>query len=82
MRALTIDARDAQSALSLAAALKEFRPELSGSDKVGYRVTFELGSSDREVVALLDALHQYVTESSSHPAAEERPRHALHVHAQ
>jgi hypothetical protein len=81
MRALTIDARSAESALRLADALMEFNPELSGSDKEGYRITVEFGSVDQQVVAALDALGEYATAQTAEPAAVHPDGRRYTVHA-
>jgi hypothetical protein len=72
MRAITVEAKSLESARDLYNALFEFRPALTGSDAQGYRVTVELGSaSDRQIIAILDALEQHVTERASGPARIE-----------
>jgi hypothetical protein len=68
MRALTIEARSFESALGLYQALREFRPDLSGSEKDGYRVAVELGSGDREVITVLNALERHVCARHDGPA--------------
>lgn len=80
MRAITIDAKSAESALRIAGALREFTPELIGTDKEGYRVTIGLGSSDRQVIAVLDALEEYVTTRQAEPAALELDGRQYTIH--
>jgi hypothetical protein len=63
MRAISIDAKNLDSARRLHCALMEFHPEVTGSEEDGYCVAVELGSNDDRTVALLDAIQQYdVTE--------------------
>jgi hypothetical protein len=72
MRAITVEAKSLESARDLYTALFAFRPALTGSDEQGYRVTVELGSgSDRQIIAILDALEEHVTERASGPARIE-----------
>ena len=71
MRAITVEAKSPTSAEALCAALAEFEPQLSGSDADGYKVTVNVGSSDRMVVALLNRLEQFVTERDAGPAQVE-----------
>jgi hypothetical protein len=70
MRSLTIEARNPESARELYSALAEFHPELAGSDEEGYRVSVELGSFDRQVVAVLSVIERYVTERSDSARVE------------
>jgi hypothetical protein len=69
MRAITIDATSAESAVRLAGALQQFNPELSGSIADGYQVTIELGSSDHEILAIIDVLEDYVSARNAEPSA-------------
>jgi hypothetical protein len=46
MRALTVEARNLESARGLCDALSGFEPEMTGSEGDGYRVAVELGSFD------------------------------------
>jgi hypothetical protein len=80
MRAFTVDARSLESAQALYTALASFHPEISGDDDEGYRVTIELGSSDREVIAVLDALQRYASERAGEPTRVELDgrRYTLH----
>lgn len=71
MRSLTIDARSLQSAQALYNALSSFLPELIGDDQSGYRVTVPLGTSDRQIIEILDAIERHVTERDSGPARVE-----------
>jgi hypothetical protein len=65
MQTLTIAAASPESARALLEALSQFRVELLGDDAVGYEVTVKLGGSDREIVAVLNAIERYVTDRSS-----------------
>jgi hypothetical protein len=72
MRAITLEARTLESARDLYNALFEFRPALTGNDAQGYRVTVELGNgSDRQILAILHALEEHVTDRASGPARIE-----------
>jgi hypothetical protein len=68
MRAITIEAKSVGSARGLYNALIEFHPELAGSDDDGYRVSVELGSSERRLLDVMDAIEEYVAEANSGPA--------------
>jgi hypothetical protein len=70
MEKLTIHAATPESAQAILAALSAFRAELVETD--GRReVVVPLGRSDRDVVAVLNALELYVTERGSGPALVE-----------
>jgi hypothetical protein len=71
MRGITIDARTLESAQALYEALYAFRPQLTGSEDEGYRVTIELGNSDRQIVSILDALQEHVTQRATGPTRLE-----------
>jgi hypothetical protein len=62
MRGITIDAKTLRSAQALYEALYAFRPQLSGSEDEGYQVIIGLGGSDRQIVSILNALQEHVTE--------------------
>jgi hypothetical protein len=79
VKSLTIEAKSAESAVRLAGALEQFHPELSGSDLTGFRITVQLGS-ESHVVAVLDALEDYVTARSDGPAAVELDGKHYRVH--
>ena len=68
MRAFTVEARSLESAQALYDALSAFRPGLSGDDRAGYRVSVALPNGDRDVVAVLNAVQQFVTERNDGPA--------------
>lgn len=79
MRSLTVEAISLESAQRLYDTLSEFKPELTGSKEEGFRVSVELGSSDRQVLAVLDAVQEYVAERSSPARVElEGRRYTLH----
>jgi hypothetical protein len=71
MRSLTVEARSLEGARALYSALSPFGPELSGSDENGYRVAVALRGSDRQVIAVLDAIEGYVSGRSDGPARLE-----------
>jgi hypothetical protein len=70
MRAITIDAKSFESAQGIYSALSDFRPELSGSDAQGYRVSVELRAG-WQVVNILAVLEGYVTRRHDGPARIE-----------
>lgn len=79
MRSLTVEAISLESAQRLYDTLSEFKPELTGCKEEGFRVSVELGSSDRQVLAVLDAVQEYVAERSSPARVElEGRRYTLH----
>lgn len=81
MRAITVEAKSLGSARRLYNALGAFNPELSGSQKHGYRVTVDLGTSDRRLLDVLDAIEQYVTETGTDPARIDVGGHRYTMHA-
>ena len=54
---------------------------MTGSDYEGYRVSIELGSSDGEIVAVLDVLEKHVSERTTEPARVELDGHRYTLHA-
>lgn len=62
MQTLTIEAATQDSARDLHAALTAFGARLLQGEDGSYRVEVTLGRSDREIVQLLNAIEQYVTE--------------------
>jgi hypothetical protein len=80
MRVITAGARSLYAAHGLYSALSEFHPELNGIEDDGYRVSIELGSSDRRIIAVLDILDEYVTERASGPARVEVDGHPHVMH--
>ncbi len=81
MRALTVEARSLESARGLYDALARFHPQLGGSDEQGYRVTVELGSFNRQVVAVLNAIEEYVSNRDEGAARVELDGRTYTVHA-
>jgi hypothetical protein len=71
MRSLTVEARSLEGARALYGALSPFGPELSGSHENGYRVAVALRGSDRQVIAVLDAIEGYVSSRNDGPALLE-----------
>jgi hypothetical protein len=82
MRAITVEARSLDSARGFCDALAQFHPQLTGSDAGSYRVSVELGESDSEIVALLDALEKHVTERATGPARVELDGRHYTLHAE
>ena len=73
METLRIRPRSRESAQGMLAALSEFSAELLESGD-GYEIVVTLGMDgrgDEEIVALLNALEQYITARSSGPARIE-----------
>jgi hypothetical protein len=62
MQKLAIEAATRESARDLLAALSAFRASLLESDQGPCRVEVTLGRGDREIVELLNAIEQYVTD--------------------
>jgi hypothetical protein len=81
MRAITIEANSLGSARGLYNTLAEFHPELIGSEEEGYRVTVEVGGSDRQIVSILDSLQEYVAERAGGPARLELDGYRYTLHA-
>jgi hypothetical protein len=81
MRAITVEAKNLDSARLLHAALSRFHPELLGSDDEGYRVSVELRNNDRDIVPVLDAIERYVSERASDPARIELDGRQYTMHA-
>jgi hypothetical protein len=73
METLRIRPRSRESAQGMLAALSEFRAELLESGE-GYEIVVTLGKDGRgddEIVALLNALEQYIAARASGPARIE-----------
>jgi len=81
LRSLSIEARSLQSAQALYSALSSFLPELEGDDERGYRVTVPLTTNDKQVIEILDAIEQHVTERGKEPARVEIEGHHYTLHA-
>ena len=67
MQRLTIKAMTLGSANGFMSELAGFPAELSKAED-GYLVEFELGHGDQEIIALLNALANYVTHRGEGPA--------------
>jgi hypothetical protein len=63
-RGITIEAKSLESAQGLYAALSAFGPQLTGARGQGYRVTIDLARSERQIVAILDALEEHVRQKA------------------
>jgi hypothetical protein len=70
MENLRIDAASPESAHAMLAKLSEFETELVESPR-GYQVVVALKGNDADIVGVLNALQQYVTERSDGPARVE-----------
>ena len=68
MQRLTVDASTNEVAQGLFSALADFQPEILGSADGGYHVVVSLRGSDAQIVAILSAIEQHVTERSDGPA--------------
>jgi len=68
MQTLTIKAMTLESANGFMSGLAAFQAELIEAEDGGYLVEIELGRGDREIVALLNALENYVTHRGHGPA--------------
>jgi hypothetical protein len=82
MRGITIDAKSLESAQALYDVLSTFGPQLTGSQDKGYRVTIDLARSDRQIVAILDALERHVRQHASGPARVEVDGRRYTMHTQ
>jgi hypothetical protein len=71
METLTIQAASPQSARAMLAALSGFEAELIEATDGRCEVVVTLARGDREVVAVLNALEEYVTERARGPARLE-----------
>ena len=79
METLAIQTASPDSARAMLAALSEFRVELVET-AVGCEVVVRLGRGDSEIVAVLNALEQYVTARGSGPAHLELDGHSYVMH--
>ena len=68
MRTLTIKAANLESARGFLSGLAGFRAELLEAEDGSFDVTITLARGDREIIALLNALEDYVTERGQGPA--------------
>jgi ABC-type sulfate transport system substrate-binding protein len=71
MQTLTVGASSLEVARGLYSALAEFSPEMAEKDDGGYSVTVSLRGGDRQIVAILSALEQHVSERNDGPARLE-----------
>jgi hypothetical protein len=84
MQSLTIEAATPDTAFALRDALSEFRAELRVTVDGRSYVEVTLGQSDLEIVEVLNAIEDYVTQRAAGLAGRERiafngRKHALHV---
>jgi hypothetical protein len=68
MKKLTVDASTDEVAQGLFTALAGFHPEIVETPLGGYQVAVALSGSDAQIVAILSALEQHVTERGNGPA--------------
>ena len=68
MQTITIEAVTPDSAFELRNALSEFRAELRVTEDGRSYVEVTLGQSDREVLEVLYAIEDYVTQRAADPA--------------
>ena len=68
MRTLTIKAVTLDSANGFMTSLADFQAQLIEAEDGAYLVEIALGRGDREVIALLNALEDYVTHRDDGPA--------------
>ena len=81
MQTLTIEAATPDSALALHQALLGFRAELRVTDDGRSYVEVALGQSDREIVDVLNAIEDHVTERAAGPARVGLNGRAYALHA-
>jgi hypothetical protein len=77
---IAVEAASRESALELHGALSKFGAELVVDERGEHRVNVPLGEGGAEVVAVLNAIEQYVTQRAGGPARvvlDGRP-HTLH----
>ena len=70
MEKLTIHAATPASAREMIGALSEFRPEMVSADG-HHEIVVSLGEGRAEIVAVLDALEEYLTEQATGPIGLE-----------
>jgi hypothetical protein len=68
MQTLTIKARTLESARGFVTGLAGFNTELDEADDGSYLVQITLGGPDSDIIAVLNALEDYVTNRSQEPA--------------
>jgi hypothetical protein len=64
VQTLTIKAKSLESAQGFVTGLASFNAELRATDDGSYLVEIPLGGPDREIIAVLNALEDYVTNRS------------------
>jgi hypothetical protein len=84
MQTLTIEAVTPDTAFALRDALSEFRAELRVTEDGRSYVKVTLGQSDLEIVEVLNAIEDYVTQRAAGLAGQERialngHKYALHA---
>ena len=72
--------RRALAARRLYNALIEFHPELTGTAEEGYRVSVELGTSERRMTDILNAIEEFVTDAKRGPAHFDVDGHRYTMH--
>jgi hypothetical protein len=70
MQTLTIQAGTLEVADRLFVALDAFQPEMTTSDYGGYDVTVPINQDPGQLIAILDALHNHVTEHNEDALVE------------
>jgi hypothetical protein len=68
MQTLTIKAKTLESARGFADGLAGFQAELERAADGSYLVEITLGGTDGEIIAVLNAIEQYVTHRAEGPA--------------
>jgi hypothetical protein len=80
MQRLTIEASSLTVATGLMNALADFRPESTAKDFGRYQVSVDLGSSDQQLIAVLNRLEKHVTGRNAGPARVEFNGHSYTMH--
>ena len=80
MNTMTIEAASAESGFALYRALAGFRTVIHHSDDGRWFVDVDLGR-DREIVAVLNRVEDYVTHRNDGPAHVELDGHSYTLHA-
>jgi hypothetical protein len=79
---LTIRAGTAEIADGLFVVLGRFHPEMNPSDLGGYDVTVTIDQNQNQLVAILNALQDHVTQESNGPAQIEFDGHKYSLEAE
>jgi len=82
MQKLTVDASTNEVAHGLYSALAGFHPELVETPDGGYRVVVSFRGSDAQVIAILTALEQHITERGDGPARVDLEGRSYTLHAE